>query len=567
MSNNTVITQIRENLDIADIIGEKVKLRPSSRGWMGLCPFHQENTPSFHVYSDTQSYYCFGCHASGDIFTYVMQYEGLSFPDALKILADRAGVKLDNYHPENRDAYSVMDLAAKFFTDNIMSNSGTAARAYMSRRKFTTNDLQRYSIGYSPNAWDALTRYLRDKGIQDKTILDSGLALTGKYGLYDRFRGRVIFPIHDITGKVIAFGGRLIDGEGAKYINSPESSLYRKRNNLYLMDIARKSIRQKGRSILVEGYMDALRLHMSGFTESAASLGTSLTPEQAAILSRYADTCYICYDSDTAGQAATVKGMYTLAEHGLRVYVVYIPQGKDPDEFLSNNPPEKFEELLSSASPLILMHVNSLKPALQNEKTRRKALTALFEGLSRLSLDYVTQYMGSICTATALSPEIVQNYLLKKDTLNSENARITITPPKIYAANPYDELEAALCVLLMRSQECRSIHSLDELMSILRNETARDIAATIFTENTDGLYELWLSTGDTKKISLLKMGENFCAQMPLCASDTERFTKVYSSLKRGSIERRIAELKAMPQDKQIVDELFTLFRQRLLYPK
>ena len=566
MSSNDNLKQIQDSLDIADIIGENVKLRPTSRGYKGLCPFHREDTPSFYVYTDTQSYYCFGCHESGNIFTYIMKTEGLSFPEALRLLADRAGVKLEAYHREEADAYYVLDLAAKFFTDNLSGSTGSAARAYMSRRNFTPDDLKRYSLGYSPNAWDSLTIYLRSKGVPDKAILDSGLALSGKYGLYDRFRGRVIFPICDITGKVIAFGGRLIDGEGAKYINSPEGELYRKRRNLYMLDTARKIIREKGRSILVEGYMDALRLHKSGFTETVASLGTALTPEQAGLLSRYADKCYICYDSDTAGQEAAVKGMYTLAEHGLRVYVVSLPQGKDPDEFLSNNPPEKFDSLLTSAKPLVLMHVDSLKPALRNENTRRAAMTSLFDGLSKLNLDDVLQYMGSICEATALTPDIVNSYLLKKDPPKTKTSAVRKVKPVIPAIKRDYELEAGMCALLWRSPECRVSLSLAEAMNIMKSESARETAAVILTENTEGLEELWLTAGETEKTGLLKLGENFCAQMD-CVNDAERFVRIYCALKNGSIERRIAEIKSMPPDKQNVDELFALYAQRGLYPR
>ena len=571
MSSNETVKQIQEALDIADIIGENVKLRHTSRGYMGLCPFHQEDTPSFYVYTDTQSYYCFGCHESGNIFTYIMKTEGLSFPETLRVLADRAGIKLDTYHREDSDTYSVLALAEKFFTDNLAGNSGGAARAYMSRRNFTPDDLQKFSIGYSPNAWDSLTLYLRSKGIPDKAILDAGLALEGKYGLYDRFRGRVIFPIHDITGKVIAFGGRIIDGDGAKYINSPEGKTYRKRQNLYMLDTARKVIREKGRSILVEGYMDALRLHKAGYTETVASLGTSLTPEQAALLSRYADMCYICYDSDSAGQAAAIKGMYTLAEHGLQVYVVSLPQGKDPDEFLSNNPPEDFEALLSSAKPLVLMHVDSLRPALLNEKTRRAAITSLFDGLSKLNIDDVLQHMGSICEATVLTEDIVKSYIVKNNQNNQQKPATKIirrnnNVPAAVVMKHDDELEAGMCAVLWRSPECRASLNINEAMSILRTNTAREIIAAILNENTEGLEELWLTAGDMEKTGFLKIGENFCTRMD-CETDAERFVRIYSALKRGSIDRRIAELKTMPPNKQNSDELFALLRQRGIYSR
>ncbi len=314
MAAREIVEQIRDALDIADIIGERVKLRRSSRGYHGLCPFHKEDTPSFHVYTDTQTYYCFGCHDAGNIFTYLMKTDNVSFPEALKVLADRAGIELPKYErPGERSAYDVLDLAAKFYAENLSQ----APRAYLERRKIDDSDIKKYSLGYSPNSWDALVKYLRGLKVSDKQMQDLGLTLTNKYGLYDRFRGRVIFPIKDIAGRVIAFGGRLLDGEGAKYLNSPDTAIYHKRKNLYLLDRARNAIRERKRSILVEGYMDAIRLHKSGFTETVASLGTSLTPEQAETLSRFADRCYMCYDSDTAGQNATRQSMFTLQKLSL----------------------------------------------------------------------------------------------------------------------------------------------------------------------------------------------------------------------------------------------------------
>ena len=328
MLDNEIVDRIRNTLDIADVIGGRVKLRRSARGYSGLCPFHSERTPSFHVYTDTQTYYCFGCHEAGNVFTFIMKLDGLSFPEAVKALADRAGIEVPEYERESnaKGNYEVLDLAAKFYAESLKSG----ARNYLERRKIDEADIKRFSLGYAPSSWDALVGYLRSQNITDKQLLDLGLAMQGKHGLYDKFRGRVIFPIHDVAGRVIAFGGRLLDGEGAKYLNSPESVIYHKRKNLYLLDMARKSIREKKRSILVEGYMDAIRLHKCGFTETVASLGTSLTPEQAEMLSRFADRCYICYDSDTAGQNAMLRSMFVLQRHGLDVYVVNLIGGKDP---------------------------------------------------------------------------------------------------------------------------------------------------------------------------------------------------------------------------------------------
>ena len=566
MNNNDVINQIKDSLDIADIIGEKVKLRRTSRGFMGLCPFHSEDTPSFHVYTDTQTYYCFGCHASGNIFSYVMNSENLEFADALKLLADRAGIKLGKYHRESTDIHSVLDLAAKFFAGNLTADSGIAARSYMSRRKLDTSDIGRYSLGYSLNSWDSLTKFLRSKKIPDKAILDSGLALQNSRGLYDRFRGRLMFPIRDITGKVIAFGGRLIDGEGAKYINSPEGPIYSKRRNLYLLDTARNAIREKGRSILVEGYMDALRLHKCGFTEAVASLGTSLTEEQAKMLSRYSGVCYICYDADTAGQNAAVKGMYILAEHGLNVQVVEIPDGKDPDEFLCNNPPEKFEALLSSGKPLIVKHIEFLRPALDNDSTRRAALDELFEHLRKLNIDDVMNCMGSICDITRLPYDVVKRSLLTEHTKRAP--AILPQPQKLTQTQPkqYDALDAEMCALLRRSQGCRLSFSADEAKSLLKTELAQETAAIILSENPEGLETLWLELGDTDKLGLISYGENLCGQFPV-QDDAEIFSAVYVKLQLRSIEKHITALKSMPPDKRDMLMLKKLFEQRILYTR
>ena len=266
--SNQIIDQIIATIDIAEIIGDRVKLRRSSRGYEGLCPFHDERTPSFHVYTDTQSYYCFGCHEAGNIFTFLMKTENIGFREAVEILADRAGVTLPQYEKrhEERNPHEILELAAKFYADNLTSNYGMVARAYMERRKLDATDITKFSLGYSLNSWDSLVHYLAHAGISEKQMLNLGLALQGKHGLHDRFRGRLIFPIKNISGRIVGFGGRLIDGEGAKYINSSESKIYSKRKNLYLLDVARKSIREKKRSILVEGYMDAIRLHKCGFT-------------------------------------------------------------------------------------------------------------------------------------------------------------------------------------------------------------------------------------------------------------------------------------------------------------
>ena len=546
-ASNSVVDQIIDAIDIADLISDRVKLKRSSRGYVGLCPFHDERTPSFHVYIDTQSYYCFGCHEAGNIFTFLMKTEGIGFREALEILASRAGITLQERERNSgeKSYHEILDMAMKFYAENLSGVNGSAARAYLERRKVDAFDITRFSLGYSLNSWDSLVKYLQKSGVSDKQMLALGLALHGNHGIYDKFRGRLIFPIKDISGRVIAFGGRLIDGEGAKYINSSESEVYSKRRSLYLIDVARKSIREKKRSILVEGYMDAVRLHKCGFTEAVASCGTSLTPEQAEMLSRFADRCYICYDSDTAGQTATIRGMYILAENGLDVYVVDIPEGKDPDEFLSVNAPDKFEEAIQHAKPLVMKHMEILAPAIKAPETRKSAMRELFTSLSRLDIAEILRYKIRLSELTGVPPSKIEEWFTSKRKRPLPAASTVDEAPR----NIEEPCEAGLCSLLFRYAECRAKIKPEDTVKMLRNPMARDIALSFLTENPDNLISLWTSLGETDKFALLARGDEFCAQM-IGMTLAEKWLNVYYVLAEKRMTRRVMELAAKMQNSQ-----------------
>ena len=557
MVSKEIIEQVRDALDIADIIGERVKLRKSSRGYHGLCPFHKEDTPSFHVYTDTQTYYCFGCHEAGNVFNYLMKTDNVSFPEALQTLADRAGIELPKYEqPGERSAYDVLDLVSKFYADTLASASGVAARVYLERRKLDDSDIRRFSLGYAPNSWDALVKYLRREKVSDKQMQELGLAQEGRHGLYDKFRGRVIFPIRNISGKVIAFGGRLIDGEGAKYLNSPENAIYHKRKNLCLLDRARNAIREKKRSILVEGYMDAIRLHKSGYPESVASLGTSLTSEQAETLSRFADRCYICYDSDSAGQDATRKSMFVLQQHGLDVYVVSLPAGKDPDEFLAENPPQAFEEAITRARPLIVQHIDSFRRRLSDSLTRKSAMRELFESLLELDVYEVLQHKMTLSEATGIPPSKIEEWFMskRKQTLPED------IPAPIETKGVEHPSESALCSLLFHHAECRISIRAETVIALLRNSTARDTALALLSENVDSLYLLWTQLNETEKLAVIARGDEVCARMK-GLSMAEKFRSTYTTLCERYKARRIRELTAKLQKSEATpEELSELMR-------
>ena len=542
-----ICEEIIAAIDIADVIGERVRLRPARRGYSGLCPFHEDSEPSFHVYTDTQSYYCFGCQEAGNIFTYVMKTENVGFPEALRMLAERAGVDLPEKRHGGRSAYEILGLAAKFYADTLAKSSG--AQAYLGRRKLDKSDMLSFSLGFAYSSWDMLVRYLREEKVPDKQMLDLGLALTGKHGLYDKFRGRVIFPIKDIVGRVIGFGGRSIDGNGAKYINSSESEIYRKRKNLYLLDRAKSAIHTKKRSILVEGYMDAIRLHKNGYTETVASLGTSLTEEQAVILSRLADRCYICYDSDTAGQKATLRSMYALQKEGLDVYVINLPDSKDPDEYLSEHSAEEFEEAVRQARPLIEQHLVLCGPQLSDKLTRKSAMRELFGSLKELEEQEVLEYRRQISEATGIAPSLIEERILSE----REQPEERIEPSE--RKDPVS-MEAGLCRLLQKHREYRQKLTVQEVLKLIREETAQKAALALLTENVDVLMERWTALGDVRMLGVFELGEEYCSRMKEL-DERGKWEKTYGMLRERYVTERIAEIESKMQRSEATAEDFT----------
>lgn len=357
------IARVRERIDIVDWIGAHVRLEQSGKTYKGLCPFHQEKTPSFHVNPQKQLYHCFGCHAGGDVITFTMQVEGLSFPEALQRLADQAGVRLTATvaSPEAAKRQRLLDAAlaanraaAEWFAACLRSPIGEAARAYAAGRGIEPETTARFGLGYAPPGWDGLIAALQRRGIPLDAALTAGLVVRKERGgAYDRFRRRLMFPIREGSGRVIGFGGRSLGPDDQpKYLNSQESAVFSKRRTLFALDLAADAIRREGRALVVEGYLDAITLHQAGFTWAVGSLGTAFTPEQAKKLRRLADTVLLAFDADAAGQAASLRGLDVLAEAGLEVAVVTLPAGDDPDAFVRREGAAGWQELLAQALPL-----------------------------------------------------------------------------------------------------------------------------------------------------------------------------------------------------------------------
>lgn len=351
--------QVKQQVDIVNVVGEYVRLRKASANrFTGLCPFHNEKTASFSVNAAHQYYYCFGCHAKGDMFNFVMQIEGLTFWEALKSVAERHGIPVparrEQHDPQSslRDAIQRMhEIAAVHFQTNLNGASGKEARDYILRRGFDASIAQKFGLGYSERSGNPLLRILQREGFSPEALEQSSLVFKRDDGsFYDRFRGRLMFPIHDESGRVIAFGGRaMAEGDEPKYLNSSTTPIYEKKNVLYNLYRAKPAIRQHERIILVEGYMDVIGLAAGGWTEAVAPCGTALTDQQVRVMKRSSDKVVVNFDGDNAGKQAAEKAIDVLLGEGMRLRVLELPNGQDPDEFIKQNGAEAYERLLGKA--------------------------------------------------------------------------------------------------------------------------------------------------------------------------------------------------------------------------
>lgn len=352
-----IVEEVRSKNDIVDVVGRYVKLQKKGGSHFGLCPFHNEKSPSFSVSSSKQMYYCFGCGAGGNVFTFVMNYENYSFQEAIQMLAERAGVELPKieYSEEAKKKESLRNLllevnkeAAKYFYYQLRAPQGAKGLEYFKERKLSDETMKNFGLGYSNVTSDDLVKYLKSKGYDDSIIIESGLATHDeKYGFHDKFWNRVMFPIQDVNHRVIGFGGRVMGDAKPKYLNSPETKIFDKSRNLYGLNFARSSRREY--IILCEGYMDVIAMHQAGFNCAVASLGTAFTTGQANLLHRYAKEVILAYDSDGAGTNAALRAIEILKEVGLTGKVLNLKPYKDPDEFIKNLGTEAFEERIKNA--------------------------------------------------------------------------------------------------------------------------------------------------------------------------------------------------------------------------
>jgi DNA primase len=468
MIPDDMVEEVRARADIVDIIGEMVPLKKSGRDYKANCPFHEERTPSFYVVPDKGFYKCFGCSKSGDVFSFVMERMGLDFVEAVKYVAGRCGVEVRETSRQreeedpHRPLYEVNAFARQWFRERLVDPAtGAEAQAYLLARGIDADTAERFGLGYAPDEWRALRDAAARHGLDEALMMEVGLL--GKSDRsnepYDRFRRRVIFPIEGLSGKVIAFGGRILEGgdhkDAPKYLNSPESPVYHKGQNLYGLSWARHAIRREESAVVVEGYMDVVSLAAHGFENVVAPLGTALTPEQAKLLGRYAQRIFLLFDSDAAGLKATFRGGDLLLEEGLHPAVVTLPPGEDPDTMVRKNGPEVLRRHLDDAVDVLDRKLQILdeRDFFSSIERIRSAVDRLLPTL-RAAADPALRdiYVSKVADRTGVRRETLEAELRKAPSGPSRPPRAEAPPPPPSASPRIPRLGAERTLLLLMTK-------------------------------------------------------------------------------------------------------------------
>lgn len=499
--DNRFIDELKMNIDIVDVIGKEVSLKKAGSNYKGLCPFHSEKTPSFMVSEEKQIFNCFGCGEKGDLIKFVQRFYNLSFMDAIDKLCEDYGIKKPTFekksHVDYDKYYEINAKAARFFFDSL-TRSANPGYGYLKKRGLTDKTITTFGLGYAPDSFNALVDYLRSIDVSDNDMVKLGLAARGKKDIYDKFRNRVMFPIFNPSGKVIGFGGRAIGDVMPKYLNSPESEIFIKKNNLYALNFTKKYISDMDHVVMVEGYMDVISLYQNGVKNVAASLGTALTENQSRLISRYTKNAVLSYDSDNAGVAAAIRGISIMKGAGLNVKVLRIEDGKDPDEYIKKHGKEAFERLV--------------KKAVSGTEFR---LTALESGFDFSNADDILEYINrAVPILKELNP-VEQNIYIKKlasrfglseqsiaaeintglvETKRTNNSRKNRVNLSKKASDDRDiRLEMSLLILAMNNT--RYLKCFDEDDIAFRSANAREILAVLRNlsdESENGMHSIRL---------------------------------------------------------------------------
>ncbi len=496
------IDELIQRNPIEDVVGQYVSLKRSGANLFGLCPFHGEKTASFSVNPDKGIYYCFGCHKGGGAINFQMEIEGLSYPDAVRALAKRAGMTVpedEQYQSRYRQQERLWALhkeAARFFHSQLYAPIGKEALDYALGRGMSKAILTTFGVGFALDTWDSLVKAMRAKGYTDQELKESGLVtVSQKNGnLFDRFRGRLMFPIIDVRGNVIAFGGRIIkkDDTSAKYLNSPETLIFNKRKNLFGLNLAKKS--KENALILVEGNVDVVALHQFGFDNAVASLGTSLTEDQAALITRYAEQVILIYDGDQAGQNATKRAIPILEKAGLQVRVLQIKDAKDPDEFLHKFGPDKFRILLEESSNRVEYQLGAIRKKydLADDDQKVKYLRETADLIASLPSPVQREvYMGRVAEIAKISPdamklEVNQAYKRRRYQEKKKQEKIDLAPAQALQPKSrtirYDNMKSAMAEEAILAQIFRDPALLSQAADLKPEEFSAPMLGKVYEQ-------------------------------------------------------------------------------------
>jgi DNA primase len=468
--NDEIIEKVKESIDIVNIISDYIHLKRSGSNYIGLCPFHNEKTPSFTVSDTKQIFHCFGCGEGGDAVSFIMKMENLDFPDAIKFLADKLGIEIEvtskidsNYKDEKAKTYEINKEAARFFYYNLVNN--TAPLEYLRKRSISSKVIRQFGLGYSLDSWDSLYKYLKSKNYTNEEIEKTGLIgkKSGNNGYYDKFRNRIIFPIIDTKSRIIGFGGRVLDKSMPKYLNSPDTLVFNKGNHLYGLNLVNKYSDRK-RILLVEGYMDVISLFNNGINYCVASLGTALTEKQSKLIKRYGDEVYICYDSDQAGIKATLRAIDIMLKLDMNPKIISLPEGMDPDDFIKAKGIFEFEKLFINAYNHVDFKVRILKNKynidILEEKIKftTKVANIIKELKSPIEQD---GYIDKISKETGISRDAIEreikgNNTIKKKSTFANNAffsKENIKPIKSILPSAHLKAEIELVKLMIKEKD------------------------------------------------------------------------------------------------------------------
>jgi DNA primase len=501
--SDETVSQIRERADIVEVVGEHVQLRRSGANYKGLCPFHQEKTPSFNVNANRQMFHCFGCGEGGDVFTFLMRFEGRTFTDAVRELGRRVGVAVEEKTPspgaresrrrrqaERERHLSVMEKVAAFYREELQRSSGAPVRDYLERRGVSREVVEQFGIGYAPSGWDNLTRELRTLGVSPAEAERLGLIVgrRGGGGFYDRLRERVIFPVCDATGRVVAFGARVLPGapdDVPKYINTPESPVFSKGKILYGLHAAREAMRKGEPPIVVEGYLDVISLHAHGVTSAVAPMGTALTADQASLLRRFAgreSSAVLLFDGDEAGELAVQRAHSGLAEAGVGARVVILPAGEDPDSFVRGHGVPSLKRLLEGASGLMEYLIDrAAERSASDGRSKAQAIRSLWPVLSS-ARDPMERdlYKRRVAEAFNVSEELVFRYL-RGGYEPSDSSQ----PIKEARRSPRARAEAALAGALLDAPRVSSSVVTESDLELIRDEGVKWVLERLYSARED----------------------------------------------------------------------------------